>query len=331
MRGQLHVERQSNVSSSKNAVECREIPTAEGIMSEERVDVDKILSSPEETFTASYNQRDLLVYAVGIGSSDLQFTYEYHDNFAAFPLYPVCLPFKGQSQDVVPFPPETLSATPNGMPVVNPAMILHGEQSLELMRPLDPSGGTLVGKTKLISFYNKGKGTLMETQTLFEDANGPVARLISGSFVRGLTGFEGKGRKLPARVQIPKRTPDVCDEFKTSPYQAQVYRLSGDYNALHIDPEIAQSVGFKQPILHGLCSMGVASQALYKQYCGGDPARFKSIRVRFSSPCYPGETIQTRMWQEGGKVLFQAVVKERNVVIIDGGEFVFASNASSRL
>ncbi|KAG6977024.1 hypothetical protein JG688_00000755 [Phytophthora aleatoria] len=296
------------------------------------VNVDKILSSPEATYTASYNQRDLLLYAVGIGESVLQFTYEFDDKFAAFPLYPVCLPFKGQSQDVVPFPPETTSATPDGMPSFNPAMILHGEQSVEILRPLDPAGGTLTGKTKVISFYDKGKGTLMETQTQFEDVNGPVAKLISGSFIRGLTGYEGKGRKLPARVQIPKRQPDFYDEFKTSPHQAQVYRLSGDYNSLHIDPEIATSVGFKQPILHGLCSMGVASRALYKQFCGGDVARFKSIRVRFSSPCFPGETIQTRMWQEGsGKVFFQAVVKERGVVIVDGGEFVYAADASSRL
>ncbi|CAH0492160.1 unnamed protein product [Peronospora farinosa] len=297
------------------------------------VNVTKILNSPEVIYRASYNQRDLILYAVGIGESALQFTYEYDDTFAAFPLYFVCLPFKGQSQDIVPFPPETFLAMPDGLPSFNPAMILHGEQSVEILRPLDPMGGTLTSKTKVISFYDKGKGTLMETQTEFEDENGPVAKLVSGSFIRGLTGYEGSnGRKLPARVQIPKRQPDFDDEFKTSVYQAQIYRLSGDYNPLHIDPEIATSVGFQQPILHGLCSMGVASRALYKQFCGGDARRFKFIRVRFSSPCYPGETIQTRMWQEGsGQVLFQAVVKERGVVIIDGGEFLFDQNTSSRL
>ncbi|CAI5747014.1 unnamed protein product [Peronospora destructor] len=297
------------------------------------MNVDKILNSPEATYPVSYNQRDLLLYAVGIGESALQFTYECDDNFSAFPLYSVCLPFKGHSQDVVPFPPKTLLAMPDGMSSFNPAMILHGEQSVEILRPIDPMGGTLTGKTKVISFYDKGKGTLMETQTHFEDTNGPVVKLISGSFIRGLTGYEGsRGRQLPARVQIPKRQSDFDDEFKTSIYQAQIYRLSGDYNSLHIDPEIATSVGFKQPILHGLCSMGVASRALYKQFCDGDATRFKFIRVRFSSPCYPGETIQTRMWQEGsGKVLFQVVVKERGVVIIDGGEFLFDQNASSRL
>ena len=105
-----------------------------------------------------------------------------------------------------------------------------------------------------------------------------------------------------------------------------------DYNSLHVDPDVAASVGFKQPILHGLCSMGVAGRSLYKQFCQGDVARFKSIRVRFSSPCFPGETIQTRMWQESSTdVLFQAVVKERGVVIIDSGKFVFDPKASARL
>ncbi|CAH0482011.1 unnamed protein product [Peronospora belbahrii] len=270
-----------------------------------KVNVDKVLSTPEATYIASYNQRDLLLYAVGIGESSLQFTYEFDDNFSAFPLYPVCLPFKGQSQDVVPFPPESILATSDSIPNINPAMILHGEQSVEILRPLNPLGGILTGKAKIISFNDKGKGTLMETQTQFEDEKGPM---------------------------IPKRQPDSHDEFKTSPFQAQIYRLSGDYNSLHIDPEIATTVGFKQPVLHGLCSMGVSSRALYKQFCGGDPKRFKSIRVRFSSPCYPGETIQTSMWQEGnGKVLFQAVARERGVVIIDGGEFTFDQNAFSRL
>lgn len=243
------------------------------------------------------------------------------------------LGFKGESHDVVPFPPPTLSATPDGMPVVNPAMILHGEQSLELLRPLDPAGGELQCETKVVSFFNKGKGTLMESETLVKDTAGvPVARLISGSFVRGLSGFEGKGRKLPPRVQIPTRAPDARETFTTQPTQAQLYRLSGDYNALHIDPEIATSVGFKAPILHGLCTMGVATRALYKRYCRGDPALFKSIRVRFASPCFPGETLETVMWESGGNTVhFQTIVKERNVVVIDGGEFVHGGPASAKL
>lgn len=295
------------------------------------VDVAKILSAPEQTYEATYNQRDLLLYAAGIGESDLQFTYEFHENFAAFPLYPVVLGFKGNSQDVVPFPPPTAINFPEGFPVVNPANMLHGEQSLELFRPLDPDGASLTAKSKIISFFDKGSGTLMESETLVSDANGPVARLISGSFIRGLSGFKGDGRKAPPRVKIPQREPDFRAVYTTLPTQAQIYRLSGDYNSLHIDPEIAQSVGFKVPILHGLCTMGFATRALYKQFCKGDPRRFKSIRVRFSSPTLPGETLETQMWVQGTTVFFRTIVQERQKVVIDGGEFIFNDDVPAKL
>lgn len=299
-------------------------------MSDE-VNVDQILGGEPQTYEVSYNQRDLLIYAVGIGASDLQFTYEFHDNFAAFPLYPVVLSFKGNSQDVVPFPPPSMSSFPDGFPVVNPANMLHGEQSLEVFRPLNPEGATLTSKSKVISFYDKGSGTLMESETLISDTEGPIARLISGSFIRGLSGFKGKGRKLPPRIKMPTREPDVREVSTTLPTQAQIYRLSGDYNSLHIDPEIAQSVGFKVPILHGLCTMGVASRALYKHFCKGDPANFKSIRVRFSSPTLPGETLETQMWVEGTTVYFRTIVQERQKVVIDGGEFVFNDQVPAKL
>ena len=192
------------------------------------VDVDKLLISPERTYTVRYNQRDLLIYAVGIGESSLQFTHELHEHFAAFPLYPVCFLFKGESQDVVPFPPPTVGMLlEETIQNFNPFMMLHAEQSVEILRPLDPMGATLTGRSKILSCFDKGKGALIETQTLFEDAHGPVAKLISGSFIRGLTGFQGKGCKHLARVQIPTRDPDFCDEFKTSPNQAQIHRLSG--------------------------------------------------------------------------------------------------------
>ncbi|TMW58674.1 hypothetical protein Poli38472_010233 [Pythium oligandrum] len=295
------------------------------------VNASAILNNSEQTYEASYNQRDLMLYAAGIGETDLQFTYEFHDNFAAFPLYPVVLGFKGTSHDVVPFPPPTMASFPEGFPPVNPANMLHGEQSLELFRPLDPNGATLQCKGKVISFYDKGSGTLMESETLVSDDKGPVARLISGSFIRGLSGFEGKGRKLPPRVKIPQREPDLREVSKTLPSQAQIYRLSGDYNSLHVDPEIAQSVGFKVPILHGLCTMGFATRALFKHFCKGDPSRFKSVRVRFSSPTFPGETLETQMWVQGTTVFFRTIVQERQKVVIDGGEFVFHDEVPAKL
>lgn len=244
---------------------------------------------------------------------------------------PVVLAFKGTSQDVVSFPPPTLSTLPDDFPIVNPANMLHGEQSLELLRPLDPSGAKFSCKSKLVSLLDKGTGAFMESETLMSDENGPVARLISGTFIRKLTGFTGKGRMIPPRIKMPQRDPDFVVAEKTLTNQAQIYRLSGDYNSLHIDPEIAESVGFPVPILHGLATMGFAARALYKTFCKGDPTSFKSIRVRFSSPTFPGDTLETQMWVVGAAVHFRTLAKERNKVVIDGGEFICNDAQSAKL
>lgn len=116
---------------------------------------------------------------------------------------------------------------PSELPPINPANMLHGEQFLEVIRPLNPVGGTLECVSKVISFLDKRTGAFMETETLVSDTNGPVARMISGGFIRGLTGFVSKGRVQPPRVKIPKREPDFVDIEKTSPHQAQLFRLSG--------------------------------------------------------------------------------------------------------
>jgi 3-hydroxyacyl-CoA dehydrogenase/3a,7a,12a-trihydroxy-5b-cholest-24-enoyl-CoA hydratase len=248
------------------------------------------------------------------------------------------LPFKGSSQDVVPFPPPSMMIIPDGMPVVNPAMILHGEQSLEIFEPLNPNGSELICKSKVISFFDKGKGTLMETETIIQNSKGKkIARLITGSFLRGLYGYKGsQGRKLPPRVEIPKdRAPDICEIYPINLFQAQIYRLSGDYNALHIDPMLAQSVGLSRPILHGLCTLGIASRALYKHFCHGKPKNFQTIRARFSKPCFPGDLLEICMWKISFcQVFFQVrKLKEKKdntkIIIIDNGEFIFNQTSTT--
>jgi len=195
-------------------------------------------------------------------------------------------------------------------------MILHGEQSIEILKPL-PLEGQFDLKSTVLGVYDKGKGMLIQQQSVMVDSKGiEYAKLISGTFIRGLGGFGGEKQPPEKSYNPPKRAPDAVAEFTTSPYQALLYRLSGDYNPLHADPAVAKKVGFPGPILHGLASLGIAGQTIVKTMLNNDPTLFKALRVRFASPVFPGETLVTEMWKEGNDIIFQTKVKERNVVVI---------------
>lgn len=278
----------------------------------------------------AYNRRDLMLYALGVGADELKFTYELDPEFSALPFYPVVLSLKGASSDVVPFgvPKKNKSEEAGsgavgggipGIPKYDPNMILHGEQSIELLRPL-PLEGKFTLNGKLIGVWDKGKGALLENEhSLVDEKGNVIAKLLSGTFVRGLGGFGGEKQPKQPSYDPPNRPADKVEEYKTSPQQAMLYRLSGDYNPLHADPNVATKVGFPKPILHGLCTFGISSRAILKSFANNDTSRFQSIKLRFSSPVFPGETIVTEMWKEGDLVIFQAKVKERNVVVLSGG------------
>ncbi|MGP1679679.1 MAG: MaoC family dehydratase, partial [Burkholderiales bacterium] len=105
----------------------------------------------------------------------------------------------------------------------------------------------------------------------------------------------------------------------TLPQAALIYRLCADPNPLHAEPAVAKAAGFARPILHGLCSYGVAGHAILKTFCGYDPAKFTGLALRFSAPVFPGETIRTEMWNRGGRILFRSRVLERDVVVLNNG------------
>jgi len=190
-------------------------------------------------------------------------------------------------------------------------------------------------KSKLTGIWDGGKGAITENTAVLYNAKGePVAKMVSSGFILDAGGFGGPKRpKNPLDIPAPLTAPEKSISYKTRPDQAILYRLSGDYNPLHADPVVAKRVGFPAPILHGLCTYGHAVRALLAAWVDNDTSRFVSIRGRFSSPVFPGETLKTDMWkvkEEGDKIMvaFKTSVEERNVTVINGGVAVFKSAAA---
>ena len=278
------------------------------------LDYDRLRNWELADVEHAYGRTDTILYALGVGfgadpldARQLRFVYE--EDLLALPTMAVVLGAPGfwlKEQDTG----------------VDWVRVLHGEQGLVLHRPLPPQGRA-IGRTRVTGILDKGadKGALIYTEkVLIDKASGEtVATTTSTTFARGDGGFGGPTGPSPRPHPIPERAPDLACDLPTVPQAALIYRLSGDRNPLHADPEVAQAAGFKAPILHGLCTLGAAGHALLKGCCDYDPARFRSLKLRFSAPVYPGETIRTEMWRDGAIVSFRSRVVERDVVVLDNG------------
>jgi len=270
-----------------------------------------------EPKTQRYDERDLSLYALSVGAAadpldklELPFVYELSgDGFRALPTYAVTFPFSLLWQ---------ITNVPGLR--FNPALLLHGEQYLEVKRPL-PLKATVTNRARISNIYDKGSGALvlLDVNT-FDEAGEELAFNQVSLFIRGIGGFGGERGPSAAASPLPDRAPDVVHRDKTTDNQALLYRLSsGDRNPLHADPAFAAAGGFDRPILHGLCTFGFAGRAVLRHFAGGDPARFRNIRARFTKHVFPGETIVTQMYQDGGRVLFQSKVAERDEVVLSHG------------
>ncbi len=278
------------------------------------MDVNALLNWKFEDIEHSYSERDTMLYALGLGfgsyptdQDELSFVYE--DKLVACPSMAVILAYPGfWIKD-----PRT---------GVVWQKVLHGEQWLEVFKPL-PAQGTVIGRTVIDHIADKGaeKGAVIySSRDIIEKNSGDrLARVSMSTFCRGDGGFGGENKPGPMPAKIPERTPDATCQLSTLPQQALIYRLSGDYNPLHADPEIAISAGFRQPILHGMATYGLAGRAIMRTFCNYDPTRIKTLNVRFSAPVYPGETVQFEFWKEGLDVRFRANVPERKVVVLNNG------------
>jgi acyl dehydratase len=257
----------------------------------------------------SWGWRDAVLYALGVGAGEGELEFTTEKNQHVLPTFGVIVGMGG-----LPF---------DKIGKFNFAMLVHGEQALEVHAPLPPNG-KLINKGRVAGIYDKGKGALVVFETESRDAESGELRLTNrmSAFIRGEGGFGGERGPAGAEFQVPPRKPDHEVSYATRPDQALLYRLSGDLNPLHSDPDIAKIAGFPKPILHGLCTYGFTGRALLHTLCGSDPARFKAMEGRFSKPVFPGETLTVRMWVDGASALFQTVNPAGDVVL-DQGRFRF--------
>jgi acyl dehydratase len=231
--------------------------------------------------TYEYGDREVILYALGVGATTQELDFVYEKNLKVLPTFAV-----------IPAFPALMGL--GRVLEFNPAMLLHGEQRIEL-RGAIPTSGKLTTQGKVSAIYDKGSGALVVVDAETKDESGNVLFTNTfGAFIRGIT-----------------------VEYKTSPDQAALYRLSGDRNPLHIDPDFAKLAGFDRPILHGLCTFGHVGRAILHSVCGSDPARLKAFEVRFSGIVFPGETIVTEIWKESDtRVIVQARTAERGEPVI---------------
>lgn len=273
------------------------------------IDVEKAMAAKLPTETLSWTEDQVILYHLGVGAGapctdpgELAYTYETRlkvlPSFAVIPVGKALMSVMGV--DGLEF---------------NPALLLHGEQEIEVYGPI-PTAASAVNSARIAGIYDKGKAALLVLETETKDVSGkPLFTNRFSLFLRGEGGFGGaSGPKQ--RIETPDRAPDAVVESPTLPQQALIYRLSGDKNPLHCDPDFAAFGGFEKPILHGLCTYGIACKAAVDRLLDGDVSQVAKYQARFRGVVYPGETIVTSMWREGNMIHLRADTKERGSEVL---------------
>jgi acyl dehydratase len=264
----------------------------------------------------TYSDREVMLYAISLGlgrdpldTAELKFVYE--DALQVIPTFATILSFSAR-----------LMRPTDGL---DTGKLLHGEQRLVVHRPLPPQGTAVIdARIKEMIDKGPGKGLLIiqEIVVSLKETGERLATAEGTGFYRADGGRGGTGGSAPLQHPIPDRVPDAEVVMQTRPEQALLYRLNGDRNPLHADPAFAKRGGFDRPILHGLCTYGIACCAVVKTYCPEGPRQIRSFDVRFSAPVFPGETILTQIWREGSTVSYRSIAQERQTVVLNNGKCV---------
>ncbi|MCY1525353.1 MaoC like domain protein [compost metagenome] len=276
-----------------------------------RLSYEQLLNYELPEVRQRYTARDTMLYALSVGlgqdpldQADLAYVGRQHD--------PLALPWMAV---VLGYPGFWLKAPEIGADTVK---LLHGEQGMELFHPIPPEG-ELIGKTRVVEIVDKGeKGLLLYSEKSLTEAESGrlIARTSATHVLRGDGGMPNAGRQARPAHAMPESAPQWSVLVSTRPEQALVYRLNGDYNPLHSDPEVARAAGFPRPILHGMCTFGMVAHAVSRQLLSVAGGSLRSLSLRFSGPVFPGETLTVEVWRDGS---FRARVVERGLMVIDNG------------
>lgn len=259
-------------------------------------------------------RRDTMLYALGLGyGSDpvdpAQLRFVYEDGLQAVPSMACVMGYAGfwmQSPELG----------------IDWLRLLHGEHYYEIHCPL-PVEGLVTARHRITGVDDKGEGrgaVVNFEKSLHDESGALLARIEQSNFLRGDGGCGSFGEPAKARPPLPDRPPDLACEIATTRQIALLYRLSGDYNPVHADPEVAKAAGFPEPWIAGMCSMGLATRAVIARLCDDDPSRIRSMFVRFRNVCFPGETMRYEFYRTDQGARFRVVCKDRGVVVLDRGE-----------
>lgn len=282
------------------------------------IDYPAVLKLKTEAAPYSWSDREVMLYALGVGmgsdplnEKELQFVNE---------AYAISKPLK-----VVPtFASVCVWGARPGFIDLNRVMLVDGGRDITFHRPM-PVVASVTADARVVAVYDKGKerGAIIQSKTVVRNGDDDkIVTILSSTFARGDGGFGGPSAGMPEPHQVPRRAPDKSIDISTRSDQALIYRLSGDRNPLHSDPEFARQAGFRGPILHGMCTYGLTCRAVLQTYADYDPSAFRRHRVRFSAPVFPGEIITVNLWKDGNSISFEAHVRERKVTVAKYGQTV---------